>query len=94
MYLKCSDVSDNFSLLERYPSAYNLTKLAFILLLVGHVCGCGFHFITTIDAGDYSMPTWIKFYKYENYDIKNRYLLSIYYSTITMITVGYGDLTP
>ncbi|KAL4482559.1 hypothetical protein ABPG72_005802 [Tetrahymena utriculariae] len=92
--LKISDISDHFSLMERYPSAYNLTKLSFILLLVGHVCGCGFHFISTINLGEYTKNNWIEYYKFNNYDIQNRYILSIYYSTITMITVGYGDITP
>ncbi|EAS06128.2 cyclic nucleotide-binding domain protein (macronuclear) [Tetrahymena thermophila SB210] len=92
--LKISDISDHFSLMERYPSAYNITKLSFILLLVAHVCGCGFHFISTINMGEYTKNNWIEFYHFSNYDIKNRYILSIYYSTITMITVGYGDITP
>ncbi|KAL4433522.1 hypothetical protein ABPG74_002919 [Tetrahymena malaccensis] len=92
--LKISDISDHFSLMERYPSAYNFTKLSFILLLVGHVCGCGFHFISTINLGQYTKNNWIDFYNFSHYDIQNRYILSIYYSTITMITVGYGDITP
>lgn len=91
---KSTDVLDNFSILERYPAICNIIKLVFIQLIVGHVSGCGFHFITTLDIKDNIETSWIKYYGLDYMSIAERYLTSIYYATITMITVGYGDFTP
>lgn len=91
LYKKVNDVLDHFSILERFPISYNLTKLVFILLIVGHACGCGFHYLSIIESEE---TNWIEFYKFTDLTLANRYIVSIYFSTITMITVGYGEITP
>lgn len=71
----------------------NLVKLAFIFVIVGHVCGCGFHFVAMLEASS-NEQNWVSFYKFDDMTTTSKYILSIYFSTITMITVGYGDITP
>lgn len=71
--------------------AYELSTLLFQIFLVAHLYGCGFHFV-----GSHSDPNknWIKEKKLDDNSEIERYITSIYFAIIAMITVGFGDIVP
>lgn len=70
------------------------------ICIVAHLCACIFHFIalnmtTCIDDNPFNyVSTWIHEAKLDESSWQTRYIASLYWATTTMITVGYGDITP
>ncbi|CAD8107224.1 unnamed protein product [Paramecium primaurelia] len=70
-----------------------LFKSVFLLLFVSHCCACLWNLIGQIqlDAGKYS---WLDSKSIVDAQWDSRYIHSLYFSTITTLTVGYGDIVP
>jgi hypothetical protein len=68
-----------------------LMILAIVFLLLQHVVCCIWIFIARFNPG--STDNWIYFKEY--YDMENLelYVTSFYFTTTTVLTVGYGDIT-
>jgi len=78
----------------RFPTgSLRLTKIFLALLCFMHFTGCLFYYIGSHTSDEESWlykhaPGW------EDESVWSRYLLSIYWSTTTLTTVGYGDYSP
>lgn len=42
----------------------------------------------------YGRNTWVEKYELTDKDIWDKYITCLYFTFISMITVGYGDITP
>ena len=63
-----------------------LCKILFVIFVL-HIVSC-FH----IFIGRHTFPGWIHNNEYQNNSLLNLYMISIYYITTTLTTVGYGDI--
>ncbi|KAL4479648.1 hypothetical protein ABPG72_004244 [Tetrahymena utriculariae] len=85
-------IDDHYQLSQRFNTFFELFKLMFLIFGCAHFVGCGFHFVGMSVQG--YEKTWINVQQIEDSVISIKYLWSIYFAMITMVTVGYGDITP
>ncbi|CAD8117387.1 unnamed protein product [Paramecium sonneborni] len=69
-----------------------LIKLLFMVIYVGHLFACLWHGVAFYQLG--FRKTWLEVYDVSGQDIFSKYNYAFYWAVQTMITVGYGDLTP
>merc|ERR1719421_1994662 len=75
-----------------------LVKLVVLMLFVAHLLG-SFWFYLALNAPDDDAPTWATEYDggavvAEDATLSKKYLYAIYWSLMTLTTVGYGDVVP
>ncbi|EAR97190.2 cation channel family protein (macronuclear) [Tetrahymena thermophila SB210] len=87
------DINNRFYLTEKYQKFWVLTKLFAMIILMNHFFACFFHYIGNYFQNDPS-DTWIKTQGLDSCDWIQRYTEALYFSFITCITIGYGDITP
>ncbi|KAB2090075.1 hypothetical protein ES319_A03G101900v1 [Gossypium barbadense] len=77
-----------------------IVKLIVVEYYCTHAAGCIFYYLATTVPPSKEGYTWIGSlqmgeYRYSNFreiDLWKRYVLSLYFSVVTMVTVGYGDI--
>jgi len=71
----------------------SLLKLLLYIIFLAHIVACIWHFVGMLVYNSYSQ-SWISAYGFLDESIGERYVASLYWTLLTMITVGYGDITP
>jgi hypothetical protein len=94
-----SDVEELFYTDEKKEALFSLLILFFVTLVSAHVSACIWHgiafwfnsYVTDING---SPNNWLTKIGIQDESWGIRYLNALYFSVTTMITVGYGDVTP
>lgn len=81
-------------------TSMKLAKLAMMLLMLGHWLGCAWYYVGDIETNDVDrngkpLVGWVKTFfsdKSANRAYFDRYCVAMYWSIMTMTTVGYGDI--
>ncbi|CAD8150118.1 unnamed protein product [Paramecium pentaurelia] len=83
-----------FGLRTNYQTLIDVLRLMIQFIFLSHLFGCFWHYLGILQ-GDYGITnTWINALELENDSWQIRYINSIYWSSITTLTIGYGDITP
>ena len=65
----------------------NSYKVLIQVILVAHIFSCLWMFYGYIQNN-----YWIEFFKFQDYNLVSIYFKSLYYTTMIMTTVGYGNI--
>ncbi|EWS72926.1 cation channel family protein (macronuclear) [Tetrahymena thermophila SB210] len=84
----------NLQLQSKLQAYYDLLKLVFYIIILIHIFGCGFYFVGVYSSESFDERNWIKTQNLVQSSKIEQYINSIYFITITMVTIGYGDIYP
>ncbi|CAK94917.1 unnamed protein product (macronuclear) [Paramecium tetraurelia] len=71
----------------------DLFSLVITIFFFAHITACVWYYVG--EKSDMLLEkSWLQKYEIENESIMMKYNYSIYWATTTIVTVGYGDLTP
>lgn len=88
-------INERFQYKQRYEKYYDLVKITILIFLMAHLFGCAFYYLAIYENKEFNdNNTWINTLKVTNLSQKDQYVTAIYFAFITMMTIGYGDITP
>ncbi|EGR32054.1 cation channel family protein, putative [Ichthyophthirius multifiliis] len=87
-------ITDAFQLSSKYSFIISIFTLLIEVVFLCHVFACMWHGQAQIQIQNGSLDTWLHKQQITESSVYTRYVYSIYFSAITIGTVGYGDITP
>ncbi|KAL4465902.1 hypothetical protein ABPG74_004139 [Tetrahymena malaccensis] len=79
---------------RKSKAAYQLLRLGIIVLFISNFFACVFYRVGVIECEHYDNLCWFNKISISNPSTLIYYLYALYWSITTMISVGYGDVTP
>jgi len=76
-----------------YNTIKNLVTLLFYVAFIAHLSACIWYFVADTFGEEFG-DSWINDYGIRYYSTSELYIVSLCWAVTTMLTVGYGDITP
>ena len=73
-------------------SQMNLIMLMLQIFFVAHIFACFWHFLALPSPN--TNRTWLTAGEFDTDPASDQYIAALYYTIVTMLTVGYGDIHP
>jgi succinate dehydrogenase/fumarate reductase cytochrome b subunit len=89
---RVSKFNETLQNLRINPHIVNLVVLMLSIFFIAHIFACIWHFMALYRHNLGQDNTWVDVLGFAQTDIYDRYVASLYYVMVTMMTVGYGDI--
>lgn len=90
-----AQIEDHFHFQEKTQAFLNLLKLLTQIMTIAHFFACFWIYLAFWEVNNLKFNnTWIQNFQLEDKTWEIKYINSLYYSIVTMVTVGYGDISP
>ncbi|KAM3132822.1 hypothetical protein pb186bvf_015127 [Paramecium bursaria] len=88
------NIEEQLYLRQRYSTQVDVSRLLIQFLFIAHLFACAWHYLAIIEDYNGIQNTWLTQQEDPNDPWYQRYVTSIYWSSITTLTIGYGDIHP
>ncbi len=89
------NLEDVLNLEDNVQVVLELLKSVYFIIFTAHFCACAWHYLGFIEISNYNEnESWLLHYGIYDAHWSVRYAYSFYFSTITTLTIGYGDVVP
>lgn len=86
-------IDDYLQLRGKKEGIFQLMKLIANLFFLAHLSACFWHYLAQYEISCDFDTNWLKYRNIETDPWLTRYTYSMYFAIVTMMTVGYGDIT-
>ena len=87
-------IANRFQFNRELKGIKDLMALFFVIIFIAHLAACLWYYVGSHSFPQQGSETWIKALKLVDHDWRIQYMSAFYWSIVTVMTVGYGDITP